>query len=204
MSQGVRIAMAVPAAVAALFVAAWGDGVGVPTWLPWSFYHQLRAVESVCLLAVLPWLAQRALTGDTRAELTHLSAFTGLPPSRLLALRALASYPVVALAGLIPAPAAVLALRMSGGSLSRLPFDESLWLAAAALAVALATWTERHRDTLTGWGLATLGLGLTGLALRAFAPLPAALVTLVLAGAVLATACAHADRVDLYDEEPRG
>lgn len=144
----------VPAAALALFVLTWGDGVGATAWPAWTFYDQARLVETVALLWALPWMAGRALPPNSLADRLRLSALTGAAPSRLLLGRALAALLATATTVLCPMPVAILAQRMSGGSLARVAADEAALLGLAALAAVAALWIERRvASPVQAWAL---------------------------------------------------
>ncbi len=192
--RSLRWALALPAAGTALFVAAWGDGIGAAPWYPWSFYHQARLVEAGLLLVVLPWVAQRALPGET--DLQDLSALTGLGRSRLLAARWAVALSVVAIAAGSAAPVAILAQRMSGGPLTRVAADEAVWAALALMTIAAATWSRRNLTPVRAWVASMLVLGGTGLAIAPDRPLTSALGTAGAALLALVLRAAIADRQD--------
>ncbi len=192
-------------AVLAVFVAAWGDGVGVPVWSSWSFYTQLRVVELSLLAVLLPWTAARAMPpGDTTSRV-RLSGLTGAPPSRLLLARAAGSLSVTAMVGLAAVPVAILAQRMSGGSLLRVAVHDGALLGLGATAVVMHLWVERSvGDPVKAWMLTTVVFGARGwAALRITSdPTLAAAVLFLGSAASLGWLMHRSDREDLYLPEP--
>lgn len=179
----------VPALALATFVAAWGDGVGVPAWSTWSFYAQTRMVETVALLVMVPWVAVRALPRQSADDRRLLSAFTGARPSRLLLSRSAGALVAVWLTVLAATPIAILAQRMSGDAWTQVLFDDAVWLGLAAASVCLALWLEPKMASPVGtwWALVVaLTLLLNGAArtthhVGALVPVLAALGLLLLA-----------------------
>ena len=192
-------------AVLAAFVAAWGDGVGVPLWPSWSFYTQLRVVE-VCLLAVLlPWTAARGLPTGEALSRVRLSGLTGAPPSWLLLARAAGTLSATALVSLAPVPVAVLAQRMSGGSLLRVAAHEGALLGLSATAVVTYLCVERRvGDPVTAWVTTSAVLTASGwMALRVMPdPLLAAAALSLVAAFGLVWMARRSDHEDLYLPEP--
>ncbi len=186
-----------PAAAMAVFVASWGDGAGIPTWHAWSFYEQARAIEGGVLLLVLPWVAQRALPAQSRADHLWLAAFTGARPSWLLLSRGGAACAAAALTVLTATPVALLAQRMSGGPLTRVMFDDTAWLGLAGASVVTALWLERRIcSPVAAWitNVAVLGV-LAGSAWRvAPSAQAAALIGGLAAAGLLALEMRRADR----------
>ncbi len=190
-------APAVPAGILALFVVTWGDGTGATAWPAWNFYEQVRFVEAGVLLWAVPWIARRALPMQSRADTIRLSALTGASPSRLLLGRAVAVLLATATTVLYSAPMAVLAQRMSGGSLVRMALDETAFGALAVLSAMAALWIDRWiASPAVAWVVGVVSLAAVAGSLRgAFhAPAALALAAVTIAAAALLVLLRVADR----------
>ncbi|MGE0392527.1 MAG: hypothetical protein AB7I25_08015 [Vicinamibacterales bacterium] len=204
--RALLLAPAVPAGVVALFVLTWGDGTGATAWPAWTFYDQARLVEILALLWALPWMAGRALPPRARADEIRLSALTGAAPSRLLLARGGAALLATTVTVLFPVPIAILAQRMSGGSLARVAADDAVLLGLACLASVAALWIERRvASPAAAWalGVAVLAALAGGLHGGLDSPAATALAALALAATGLLALLRVADReVALEGGEP--
>jgi hypothetical protein len=135
----------VHAAALAVFVIAWGDGIGVPLLADRPFYEHARLMQWGLLVLLLPWAAARCMAvepmQDTRALLARAAAI------------ALALIVVVAAAW----PVVLIAAQISALPVARVINDEGavLLLAAVAAGIALA-WRQICGNRLLGWMGATL------------------------------------------------
>lgn len=194
----------VPAGALALFVLTWGDGTGAAAWPAWSFYEQVRFVEAGVLLWAVPWMARRALPAQTSAEMVRLSALTGAAPSRLLLGRAVAAVVAAALTVLFATPLAILAQRMSGGSLARMALDEAAFVGLAAVAAITALWIDRWiAAPALAWVLGVVVVAVVAGLLRGVLDAPAelALAAVALAAVALFALMHVADGAVLPDRE---
>lgn len=198
-------AAGVHVAVLAAFVAAWGDGTGVPVWSSWSFYTQLRALELAILVVLLPWTSARVLPAADAGARVALSGLTGAPPSWLLLTRAAGGFCAVAMVSLAPLPVAVLAQRLSGGSLLKAGAHEGSLLGLGATAVVIHLWVERHAGSpVTTWAITSCALAVAVVVTLRLVPGPTAGAAVLSAAAAITLVwlAGRADREHLYLPEP--
>jgi hypothetical protein len=182
--------------IAALFVVAWGDGRGVPLWWQHSFYAQFRLVQWVTLTVLLPWAALRSVARERRDSLLFLALLTATTPSKLLGARWIAVTIGLSLATLSGAPIAVLAQRMSGGSLIAVIHDEITLVVTTGFVGACALWAQHlWSRPLVEWLRAALVITLVLSLIRLTIPpgWPMTLGLLVVTGCVLTSLLVHAD-----------
>ncbi len=186
---------AVHAAVLSWFVLTWGDGVGVPNLLPLSFQGQLARVDTVLLLALLPWTAIRCLPPERGNDLVLLTLVAGVPPSRLMVFRAAALFIAGLLLVLSGLPTIRLASAMDALGPGAVARGAALPVALAAAAAGLAVWIGHIvRTPVLAWGLTTACLVLA----MAFSSIlqHGSVATVALALFGLAVTLAHARRSD--------
>ena len=153
-TRAFAVALGAHAALLGAFVVLWSGGV--PLLPGTNLYEQLRLIDGLFLLAVLPWVASRC-GGDERGnQLVMLSALAATPPSCILlarfAGRAIVGL-VVALAGL---PLMVVAQQISAVPAPRVLFDTVPLVALAVLASAASLfWSVQSRSVILAWTAAT-------------------------------------------------
>jgi hypothetical protein len=195
-SAGFGAALWTHASWLAAFLAVWGGG-GVPLVPGMPVYEQLRLVQSMLMIVLLPWTAARVIPSERGDAIVRTAACLGVRPSRMLAARIVALSATllsVVAAGL---PMAVVACRMSDVSVSRLLVDQG---AVAATAIVMATLVAALQQTLASrvavWFAATAVSGVLAWSVRAVA-LPSATIGPAFALAALVGAMLLAARGDV-------
>jgi hypothetical protein len=187
----------------ALFLAAWG-GHRVPMLPGATIYAQLYLLQSVLLIAVMPWAAARVVATERADDLVRLSAILALPPSYLVIARLVAAAiaPALVVAGALPV--ALIAQQMSAVPAAG-AFADQFTLLTFALPAAVVTvwWMQISNDRLLGWLGATASAILLVATLRSVFPV-AATAAIVAGACAIAGGAVLASRADVWWRHLRG
>lgn len=185
-TPAVWIAMATQVVVLTLLFLIWGDGVPV---MSGTFIEQFASVHAAVLVAVLPWIAARVPASDGH-DLTRLTCLSPCAPGRIMLVKGVALMLALMIVVGTAMPHVVLAWRTAAPGEAAPPTLATAWLLCVlvgATSTALMAW---------GVGRITRWLVLTASAGVSLAMASPAILTALMAGAVvmMAVAAASADR----------
>lgn len=157
-------ALALFAAISALFLYAWGRAATVPGLPGGNLYEQISVVQRVLVMVLAPWVAVRIAGVETREDLARMALLLNLPAARIERSRYVSVLVWMLLLVLAGLPASLLAQQMSAASMGDLARGTAglagVAAAAALVAITLGRWID---DGIAKWTLATCSLALVAI-----------------------------------------
>jgi hypothetical protein len=161
---GLVVALALYAAVGALFLHAWGRAGLVPGLPGGNLHEQLAILQRVLVVALAPWIAVRVTGPETRDDRARLGLLLNVHATQIERARFVSLMVWMLLLVLAGLPASLLAQQMSAATMSDLARGTGavagLAAAAAIVAIALGRWID---DAIATWTVAAGSLTVAAL-----------------------------------------